>query len=73
MSFLVPSPTPAAETLESRFHDTGVTMYLFGKDSLVENWAGVVRMRYRWPIIKDALAYLVNALRGFHIAGLHKE
>ena len=48
-------------------------MYLFGVDSVVENWAGVIRFRYRWPIIRDALTYLVQAFRGFHIAGLRKE
>ncbi|GAH19266.1 unnamed protein product [marine sediment metagenome] len=45
-------------------------MYLLGNKGIVKHWAGVVAIRYRWSIIQDALKYLWNAVRGYHIAGL---
>ena len=47
-------------------------MYLFGETGIVTDWIGIVNIRYRWPIIRDALGYLVKAIRGFHIAGLYR-
>ena len=41
-----------------------------GTSGIVTSWAGQVRLRYRWPMIRDALKYLWMAIQGFYIAEL---